>query len=146
MTYRPLLYYQTGVAVSDTLTGIFLLFAPVFTLRMMHIAVPDSAVVFISWIGAFVVSRIRDETYDRQGMHQPPGNDMASHGCFAWHSGNLSSGQHHDRPPRPRMAYCGCLRRWMRALSNHRPAPGVAETCCLLERYFPGGRERHWSL
>jgi len=56
MTYRPLLYYQTGVAVSDTLTGIFLLFAPVFTLRMMHIAVPDSAVVFISWIGAFVVS------------------------------------------------------------------------------------------
>jgi hypothetical protein len=56
MTYRPLLWYQTGIAASDTFTGISLLLAPLFTLRMMHIVVSDSTAVFISWIGSFVAS------------------------------------------------------------------------------------------
>jgi len=56
MTYRLLLCYQIGVAASDSFTGIALLFAPLFTLRLMQIQVQNSSAIYIAWIGIFVVS------------------------------------------------------------------------------------------
>jgi hypothetical protein len=49
-----LLVYQILIAISDSLTGLLLLLAPSFTLRLMGVSAPEDALVFISWIGAFV--------------------------------------------------------------------------------------------
>jgi hypothetical protein len=49
-----LLIYQILIALSDSATGLLLLLAPAFTLRLMGVSAPEDALVFISWIGAFV--------------------------------------------------------------------------------------------
>ena len=51
-----LLGYQWLTALSDSGTGIMLLFVPEFTLRMMGVHAPADAIVYISYIGAFVFS------------------------------------------------------------------------------------------
>ena len=54
MTDRLLLAYQLVAGVSDTFTGMFLIAAPVFTIRMMGLSVPNDATPFLSFIGSFV--------------------------------------------------------------------------------------------
>ena len=54
MTDRLLLAYQLVAGVSDTFTGMFLIAAPMFTMRMMGLSVPGDATPFLSFIGAFV--------------------------------------------------------------------------------------------
>jgi hypothetical protein len=52
-----LLTYQLLTGLSDTSTGLLLLFAPALTLRLMglHVAEPNT-LVFLSYVGAFVLS------------------------------------------------------------------------------------------
>lgn len=56
MKRRLLFAYQAITGISDTGTGLMLIFAPVFTLRLMQLHVPPDAVPFLSYIGAFVFS------------------------------------------------------------------------------------------
>jgi hypothetical protein len=49
-----LLSYQLIAGFSDASTGALLIAAPLFTLRMMGLAVPSDATPFLSFIGAFV--------------------------------------------------------------------------------------------
>jgi hypothetical protein len=56
MNDSVLLAYQVLAGCSDATTGALLLMAPGFTLRMMLLRVPDDALVFISFIGAFVLA------------------------------------------------------------------------------------------
>lgn len=49
-----LLSYQLVAGFSDASTGALLIAAPLFTLRMMGLAVPSDATPFLSFIGAFV--------------------------------------------------------------------------------------------
>ena len=51
-----LLGYQLIAGFSDASTGALLIAAPLFTLRMMGIAVPRDATPFLSFIGAFVLA------------------------------------------------------------------------------------------
>jgi hypothetical protein len=51
-----LLGYQLIAGVSDTSTGVLLIAAPVFTVRMMGVSVPYDATPFLSFIGAFVLA------------------------------------------------------------------------------------------
>jgi hypothetical protein len=51
-----LLAYQLVAGVSDTSTGALLIAAPVFTIRMMGLSVPNDATPFLSFIGAFVLA------------------------------------------------------------------------------------------
>ena len=51
-----LLAYQLIAGISDTSTGALLIAAPLFTLRMMGLAVPRDATPFLSFIGAFVLA------------------------------------------------------------------------------------------
>jgi hypothetical protein len=51
-----LLAYQLVAGVSDASTGALLIAAPVFTLRMMGLAVPEDSTPFLSFIGAFVLA------------------------------------------------------------------------------------------
>jgi len=54
---RPILIgYQLLIGLSDTLTGALLIFAPDFALRLMFLAAPDDALIYVSFIGAFVIS------------------------------------------------------------------------------------------
>ena len=54
---RPILIgYQLLIGLSDTMTGALLMTAPKFTLGMMHLQAPDNALVYLSFIGAFVLS------------------------------------------------------------------------------------------
>ncbi len=54
---RPILLgYQLLIAFSDTATGVLLVVAPVWTMRLMHLHVPSDALAFLSFIGAFVFS------------------------------------------------------------------------------------------
>lgn len=56
MTRRILFVYQLLAGLPDASTGVLLLFDPSLTLRLMRLrAVPD-ALVFLSFIGAFVLS------------------------------------------------------------------------------------------
>ncbi len=56
MTRRWLLYYQMLTGASDLLTGLLLIVAPALTLRLMSLRVAPEALVFLSYIGAFVLS------------------------------------------------------------------------------------------
>jgi hypothetical protein len=56
MKRRLLLGYQLLIGFSDGVTGLLLLFSPVFTLRLMSLEAPSAALPFLSWIGAFVLS------------------------------------------------------------------------------------------
>ncbi len=51
-----LLAYQLIAGVSDTFTGMLLIAAPIFTIRMMGLSVPYDAIPFLSFIGAFVLA------------------------------------------------------------------------------------------
>jgi hypothetical protein len=51
-----LLAYQLIAGVSDTFTGMLLIAAPMFTVRMMGLSVPYDATPFLSFIGAFVLA------------------------------------------------------------------------------------------
>ena len=51
-----LLTYQLVAGLSDASTGMLLIAAPIFTLRMMGLVVPRDATPFLSFIGAFVFS------------------------------------------------------------------------------------------
>lgn len=48
--------YQLVAGVSDASTGVLLIAAPLFTLRMMGLSVPQDATPFLSFIGAFVLA------------------------------------------------------------------------------------------
>jgi hypothetical protein len=54
MMRSALLAYQILTAFSDFATGILLLLVPAWTLRLMGVSAPQDALVFLSWIGAFV--------------------------------------------------------------------------------------------
>jgi hypothetical protein len=51
-----LLIYQLLTGLSDTSTGLLLIVAPELTLRLMRVTVPASALPYLSYIGAFVLS------------------------------------------------------------------------------------------
>ncbi len=54
---RPILIgYQSLIGFSDTTTGVLLIIAPEFTLRLMGLLVPVDALPYLSFIGAFVLS------------------------------------------------------------------------------------------
>jgi hypothetical protein len=54
---RPILIgYQLLIGLSDTMTGALLMTAPEFTLGMMRLHAPGSALVYLSFIGALVLS------------------------------------------------------------------------------------------
>jgi hypothetical protein len=56
MKRRILLAYQLLTGLSDGSTGVLLIFAPAVALRVMHLQVSPSALPFLSYIGAFVLS------------------------------------------------------------------------------------------
>jgi hypothetical protein len=54
---RYLTLWNLCIGGMDTLTGVLLMVAPAFTLRLMGLpALGEDSLVFLSWIGAFVVS------------------------------------------------------------------------------------------
>ncbi len=54
MNRSILLIYQLLAGASDTATGALLLVAPALTLHLMRLHTPDDAMVYVSFIGAFV--------------------------------------------------------------------------------------------
>jgi hypothetical protein len=56
MKRQVLLAYQLLTGLSDSSTGVLLIFAPALTLRLMHLQVSPSALPFLAYIGAFVLS------------------------------------------------------------------------------------------
>lgn len=56
MKNKLLLGYQILTGLSDSLTGILLIFAPALTLHLMQVKAPNDALVYVSYIGAFVLS------------------------------------------------------------------------------------------
>ena len=54
MKQRILLAYQLVAAVSDSLTGAFLIVEPALMLRILGLHVPADALPYLSFIGAFV--------------------------------------------------------------------------------------------
>lgn len=56
MNRRFLLIYQLLIGLSDASTGLLLVFAPAFTLRLMFLHAPSTALPYLSFIGAFVFS------------------------------------------------------------------------------------------
>jgi hypothetical protein len=56
MKRRLLFGYQMLTGLSDTCTGLLLLFAPAVTLRLMRLHVSSGSLPFLSFIGAFVLS------------------------------------------------------------------------------------------
>lgn len=56
MKRRILFAYQLLTGISDTTTGILLIFSPALTLQLMRLNVPSCSLPFLSYIGAFVLS------------------------------------------------------------------------------------------
>lgn len=56
MNRRTIIGYQLLIGLSDTSTGALLIVAPSFALRLMMIQAPADALVYLSFIGAFVLS------------------------------------------------------------------------------------------
>jgi hypothetical protein len=56
MNRRILIGYQLAIGLSDTMTGALLMTAPEFTLALMHLRAPANALVYLSFIGSFVLS------------------------------------------------------------------------------------------
>ena len=54
MNRALLLVYQLLAGACDTVTGALLLVAPAFTLRLMRVQSPPDALIYISFVGAFV--------------------------------------------------------------------------------------------
>jgi hypothetical protein len=49
-------WWSAGVGAMDACTGLLLIFAPEFTLKLMKLSVPADVLPYQSWIGAFVLS------------------------------------------------------------------------------------------
>jgi len=56
MKLRILLGYQLLTGLSDTTTGLLLIFSPALTLQLMLLTAHSSSLPFLSYIGAFVLS------------------------------------------------------------------------------------------
>lgn len=56
MSRPTLVVYQMLIGLSDTFTGALLMVAPELTLRLMHLQAPSDALIYVSFIGAFVFS------------------------------------------------------------------------------------------
>jgi hypothetical protein len=56
MKRRLLFGYQMLTGLSDTSTGILLIVAPALTLRLMDLHVPANTLLFLSYLGVFVLS------------------------------------------------------------------------------------------
>jgi hypothetical protein len=56
MNRLSILGYQLLTGISDSSTGTLLVVAPALTLRLMHLDTPPNALVYVSFIGAFVLS------------------------------------------------------------------------------------------
>jgi len=56
MKRELLLGYQVLTGLSDTSTGLLLIFAPELTLQLMHLNVASPALPFLSYVGVFVLS------------------------------------------------------------------------------------------
>jgi hypothetical protein len=56
MKLRLLIAYQLLTGLSDSTTGLLLLFVPQLTLRLMRLDEPADTLPFLSYIGAFVLS------------------------------------------------------------------------------------------
>ena len=56
MNRTALFAYQLLIGLSDTMTGALLIVAPQLTLRLMHLTAPADALVYLSFIGAFVMA------------------------------------------------------------------------------------------
>ncbi len=56
MKRRILLGYQVITGLSDTATGLLLVFAPALTLHLMKLQAAPEALPFLSYIGVFVLS------------------------------------------------------------------------------------------
>jgi hypothetical protein len=56
MNRRILIVYQLLIGFSDTMTGALLMTVPTFTLGWMHLHAPENALIYLSFIGAFVFS------------------------------------------------------------------------------------------
>lgn len=56
MNRSLLIAYQLVTGISDSLTGALLLVAPEFTLRLMRLSAPADAEIYLSFVGAFVLS------------------------------------------------------------------------------------------
>jgi hypothetical protein len=56
LSSRLLIAYQLLTGLSDTATGVLLIFAPALTLHLMRLHVPAEALPFLSFVGAFVLS------------------------------------------------------------------------------------------
>ena len=56
MKRKLLLWYQVAIGLSDTSTGLLLIFAPALTLHSMHLTVAPAALPFLSYVGVFVLS------------------------------------------------------------------------------------------
>jgi hypothetical protein len=67
-----LLAYHLLAGCCDACTGVMLIIAPAFTLRLMMLHAPDDALIYISFIGAFVLAT---------GLAYFYGASIISHGC-----------------------------------------------------------------
>jgi hypothetical protein len=56
MKSRILFGYQVLTGLSDTATGMLLIFSPAFTLQLMRLSVPSCSLPFLSYMGVFVLS------------------------------------------------------------------------------------------
>jgi cytochrome c oxidase cbb3-type subunit 1 len=56
MSKRLLKLYQLLAGLSDTSTGVLLIFAPAWTLHLMGVSAPPLPIAFASFVGAFVLS------------------------------------------------------------------------------------------
>jgi len=56
MKHRILLGYQLITGLSDTATGVLLIFAPELTLHLMKLQAAPDALPFLSYVGVFVLS------------------------------------------------------------------------------------------
>ncbi len=56
MKRRYLFGYQLFTGLSDTMTGLPLIFAPATTLHLMRLRTPPGSLPFLSYIGVFVLS------------------------------------------------------------------------------------------
>ena len=54
MKVKTALWVSGLIGACDAITGIMLLFSPVFTLRLMGVAIPPVDIVYLRYIGVFV--------------------------------------------------------------------------------------------
>jgi hypothetical protein len=72
MKKSMLLTYHLLAGCCDACTGALLIIAPAFTLRLMMLHAPDDALIYVSFIGAFVLAT---------GLGYIYGASIILHGC-----------------------------------------------------------------